>query len=211
MSVVRVPLSGVIRSSFRNGGPPLHNLRSIRDLQRGRCVGSNSAQSSQILDDASVISSKVLWGFKIVAMGSVVAVAYHVLPAVDAMSVPHAVQLVHAKDGLLVRSGARRISSAVRRRPERVDDFVAAGAVEALSKSAVRPHFSENDEAIVIDSKDVASTRDVIFDALAVFSTSEKAWDMIQKNESLLDVVNAAAVESETARRFRDILSQKKQ
>lgn len=124
--------------------------------------------------------------FRIAAVGTVAVTAWNVLPLVDAITVPHAIALTQAKEGLMIRSGARRMSAAMRRRPSCRADFYEKGAVAVLTDTAVRDSFSSRSA-----DGDVRDTRDAIFVALLEITEVEGAPSKILANKNFMTVVEA--------------------
>lgn len=124
--------------------------------------------------------------FRIAAVGTVAVTAWNVLPLVDAITVPHAISLTQAKEGLMIRSGARRMSAAMRRRPSCRADFYEKGAIAVLTDTAARGSFSSRSA-----DGDVRDTRDAIFVALLEIAEVEGAPAKILANKNFMAVVEA--------------------
>lgn len=144
--------------------------------------------------------------FRLAAIGTVVVAAVNIIPAVDAMTVPHALTLLDAKDGILVRSGGNRIASAIRRHPARREDFIRQGAFAKLSKCILRESFG--DRGVVADEavSEVRRTRDVLFDALIELAAADEVRKLICAHEDLITLIESESNESDAASKLYQIV-----
>lgn len=186
-------------------------LRIQRSASAARSIpryslGYRAASTRSLTTDVSVAepspvpASPFVRAFRIAAVGTVAIAAVNVMPAVDAMAVPQSLALLNAKDGLLVRSGGNRISAAVRRRPERREDYIRQGACRQLATCALRDRFHDDGLSSEVAALEVRRTRDVLYEALGVLVDADDGKNEVLAITPFMRLIEADASESSAAR-----------
>lgn len=167
----------------------------------GRAASTRSPATEIPAAETSLIqASPFVQAFRIAAVGTVVIAAMNVMPAVDAMAVPQSLALLSAKDGMLVRSGGNRIVAAVRRRPERREDYIREGACRKLALCALRDSFHDGNLSAEDAAMEVRWTRDVLYEAFTALSESGDGRKEILADSPLMQLIEVDAGESVAAR-----------
>lgn len=177
-------------------------VRSIRRHASTCRAASTRSQPAEVPigEPSDVQASPFVRAFRIAAVGTVAIAALNVMPAVDAMAVPQSLALLSAKDGLLVRSGGNRIAGAVRRRPERRDDYIRLGACRKLATCALRDRFHDDELSSEVSALEVRRTRDVLYEALGALVDDEEGKKEVLAIRPFMRLIEADASESPAAR-----------
>jgi hypothetical protein len=165
----------------------------LAPIRVSRSVNANlpsPIRSSKEVDEIGANgASKLVWSARCLSLGMTLVMAFSVIPLMDSMLPAHAVSLSTAKEGMLARTGVRRIANSARRGAQRREVLVSSNALPVLSQLVTRiPHENASEEIV----KDMDHTRDMALEALAEFTLDSSGRKWIREHAPLMDYIRSS-------------------